>query len=46
MQHEHIHLVGDVLLGWIGLGVLIVFWLPARKYNVKASKTRDHIMQI
>lgn len=32
MQGEHIHLLGDVLLGWLLLGVLMAVWLPARRY--------------
>lgn len=32
MHGEHIHLVGDILLGWAGLLLLILFWLPARAH--------------
>ncbi len=32
MEGEHQHLTGDVLLGWSGLLLLIVFWVPARKH--------------
>ncbi len=32
MEGEHQHLHGDVLLGWSGLLLLIVFWIPVRKY--------------
>ncbi|KQG96718.1 hypothetical protein APC57_02955 [Acinetobacter baumannii] len=31
MPHESLHLIGDVLLGWLGLGIYIYFWLPVRK---------------
>ncbi len=30
MEGEHVHLYGDILLGWLGLLPLIVFWLPVR----------------
>lgn len=30
MEGERIHLIGDVLLGWLGLFPLIVLWLPVR----------------
>ena len=32
MNGEHQHLHGDVLLGWVGLLLLIAFWVPARRY--------------
>lgn len=28
---EHIHLAGDVLLGWASLLPLMLFWIPQRK---------------
>jgi hypothetical protein len=30
MEGEHVHLVGDVLLGWSGLILLMIFWIPVR----------------
>ncbi len=36
MQHEMIHLAGDVLLGWLSLGVFIVFWLPVRRLAISS----------
>jgi hypothetical protein len=31
MEGEHTHLVGDVLLGWLLVGVLLAVWLPVRR---------------
>ena len=31
MPGEHIHLAGDVLLGWASLVPLMLFWIPQRK---------------
>ncbi len=31
MPGEHIHLAGDVLLGWASLLPLMLFWIPQRK---------------
>jgi hypothetical protein len=28
---EHLHLVGDVLLGWLLVAALLVVWVPARR---------------
>jgi hypothetical protein len=32
MKDEHIHLAGDVMLGWLLLAIFAITWLPARKY--------------
>lgn len=32
LHGEHQHMLGDVLMGWSGLLVLILAWLPARKH--------------
>lgn len=32
MHGEHIHLVGDVMLGWASLVLLMIVWLPARAH--------------
>jgi hypothetical protein len=32
MPHEHLHLVGDVLAGFVLLAVLAAAWLPVRRH--------------
>jgi hypothetical protein len=32
LHGEHQHLFGDILLGWSGLILFIVFWIPSRRF--------------